>query len=173
MKVSKIILVPGNGVGWENLDNKVWYGWLKRTVEAQLHVPERPSWMPFILNDLACDADTIIVGHSSGAACALRLLEKTRVRGVFLVSAYTSDLGYATERASGYFNRPFQWATMKSNTDFVVQFHGEDDHLVPLAEGELVAQELGTEFRVIEGGGHFQQGTFEQLFEAIRNKIQP
>ena len=30
-------------------------------------------WIPFIEKDLQCDDQTILIGHSSGAVCALRL----------------------------------------------------------------------------------------------------
>ena len=35
----------------------------------------------------------IVIGHSSGAAAAMRLIEDTRVAGVILVAGYHSDLG--------------------------------------------------------------------------------
>lgn len=39
------------------------------------------------------DENTILVGHSSGAACAMRIIEDHKVKGVALVSAYHTDLG--------------------------------------------------------------------------------
>lgn len=39
-------------------------------------------WLPFMKNDLQCDADTIIVGHSSGAAAAMRFAEQYKVAGM-------------------------------------------------------------------------------------------
>lgn len=41
--------------------------------------------------------------------------------GLVLVSAYTSDLGDRTERASGYFNRPWEWDGINANAGFVEQ----------------------------------------------------
>ena len=32
-------------------------------------------WLPFIQNELKADENTVIVGHSSGAIAAMRLLE--------------------------------------------------------------------------------------------------
>ena len=45
------------------------------------------------------DANTVLVGHSSGAVAAMRLLEKTPLLGAVLVSACHTDLGDAGERA--------------------------------------------------------------------------
>ena len=41
----------------------------------------------------------MLVGHSSGAVAAMRLLEKTPLLGAVLVSACHTDLGDAGERA--------------------------------------------------------------------------
>jgi hypothetical protein len=56
-----------------------------------------------------------------------RYLETHRVRGAIIVSAYHSDLGDANERLSGYFNRPWQWDTIRQNAGFLVQYHSVDD----------------------------------------------
>lgn len=37
------------------------------------------------------------------------------------MSAYTTDQGDATERASGYFNRPWEWDKIKQNAGFIIQ----------------------------------------------------
>lgn len=38
-------------------------------------------WLPFMKNELQCGEDTVIVGHSSGAAAAMRFAETERVAG--------------------------------------------------------------------------------------------
>ena len=42
-----------------------------------------------------------------------------------LVAAYYSDLESEHEAASGYFSRPWDWEAMRSNVNWVVQFHSE------------------------------------------------
>ena len=64
--------------------------------------------MPFLQRQCACDAGTIVIGHSSGAVACMRLLESTRLWGAVLVSACHTDLGDAGERAAGYYSRPWQ-----------------------------------------------------------------
>jgi predicted alpha/beta hydrolase family esterase len=39
-------------------------------------------WIPFMLNQLRVDESTIVVGHSSGAVAAMRLLETTKLLGI-------------------------------------------------------------------------------------------
>ena len=48
------------------------------------------------------------------------------------VSAAHTDLGDADERASGYFDVPWDWEAMKPNAKFIHQFHSADDHLIPV-----------------------------------------
>ena len=66
-------------------------------------------WVPHLLNHIRVDEHSIIVGHSSGALCAMRLLESQKVYGVVLVSAAHTDLGDDHERLSGYFDRPWMF----------------------------------------------------------------
>ena len=62
-----------------------------------------------------------------------------------LVAAYTSDLGDATERESGYFNRPWRWDAIKANAGFIVQFASADDPFLPWREQQQVADALGAD----------------------------
>ena len=94
---------------------------MKEEIESKLQIPvlvtnfpdpyyaRESIWVPFAINDLCADEETIIVGHSSGAACGLRIAEKIKLKGLVLVSAYHTDLGDETEAASGYFNHPWDW----------------------------------------------------------------
>lgn len=47
-------------------------------------------WVPFITQTLEADENAVLIGHSSGAAAALRIAEKHRLRGLILVAAYDS-----------------------------------------------------------------------------------
>ena len=136
-------------------------------------------WVPFITNELGAGAGTVLVGHSSGAAAALRVAEQTRLAGLVLVAGYDDDLGDDLERASGYFSRPFDWARIRSNCGFVVQFAGRLDTLVPVGAQRKVASALeltpdaekgvDTAHWYIEQptGDHFFSPPFPELVEAI------
>lgn len=96
-------------------------------------------WVPFMRDELHCDENTIVVGHSSGSAATMRLLESgTKVAGAVLVSAYYTDLGDDLERDSGYFSRAWDWGQIKQNAGFIAQFHSPQDYLVDVAEVEFV-----------------------------------
>lgn len=69
------------------------YGWLHQKLHSPPAVvcalrnmpdPVRASeaaWLPFMRDELECKEDTIIVGHSSGAAAAMRFCESYKTAG--------------------------------------------------------------------------------------------
>lgn len=42
------------------------------------------------------------------------------------------DLGDAHERMSGYYSDEWKWESIKSNSDFICQFHSDDDPFIPI-----------------------------------------
>jgi len=184
----RVVIVPGNGGG--SVWNANWYGWLahelqQRGVSVALRDMPDPvyaretRWLPYIIDDLAEGVDklqdTIFVGHSSGAAALMRLAEKHRVFGMVLVSAYTSDLGDATERKSGYFARPWKWAQQRENCDFIAQFASTDDPFLPMEEQLAVKQGLApkVEYHQFDGRSHFFDYPFWELLRLIEQRVQP
>lgn len=118
-------------------------------------------WISFLRNEIQLDESTVVVGHSSGAACAMRLLENDdcpELLGAILVAAAHTDLGDPHEARSEYFNRPWQWERMKQGARHIVLFHGTDDHLIPVQEARFIASKMnGNNFDYIEmdGMSHF------------------
>lgn len=149
----KAILIPGNGCDDDTLDDIMWYPWLAEKLRSDgvyIELPSFPDpiaahediWKAFAIDQLGLDEDTLLIGHSSGAACALRLMETTKVFGCMLVAAYDDDLGDELERDSGYFSRPFDYEAMLRNVGpgGVIQFHSQSDHLVPVAVARRVSK---------------------------------
>ncbi len=101
-------------------------------------------WVPFIRERLLPGGGrpAVLVGHSSGAAAALRVAEAQPLAGLVLVAAYDDDLGDDLEAASGYFSRPFDWERIRQNCGFIAQFGGRRDTLVPVAVQRRVAAAL-------------------------------
>ena len=98
----------------------------------------------------------------------MRYAEKYKVKGIVLVSAYVTDLGDSCERASGYFDRPWEWARIKDNTEFAVQFGSNDDPFVPFREQEEVAKSLDSDFRKYSDKGHFCNFEFPEVLDVIK-----
>uniref|UniRef100_A0A8C7B1Q1 RB binding protein 9, serine hydrolase n=1 Tax=Neovison vison TaxID=452646 RepID=A0A8C7B1Q1_NEOVI len=88
---SKAVIVPGNGGG--DVATHGWYGWVKKELEQipgfQCLAKNMPDpitaresiWLPFMEAELHCDEKTIIIGHSSGAIAAMRILQPSLAMG--------------------------------------------------------------------------------------------
>ena len=97
--MQRVVIVPA--VGCVPVRECNWYAWLEETLTkdppGQFTVvlenmpdpfaPRESYWVPFIRRALKADEKTILVGHSSGRAATLRLLENDKVRSVIPVAA--------------------------------------------------------------------------------------
>ncbi|XP_078086701.1 serine hydrolase RBBP9 [Mustelus asterias] len=176
-QLCRAVIVPGNGAG--DVEDSNWYKWakdrLKQIPDFQCLLQNMPDpltarktiWLPFMEKTLQCDEQTVIIGHSSGAVAAMRYAETHRVYGIILVSAYTSDLGDANERESGYFSSPWQWEKIKCNCKCIVQFGSTDDPFLPWSEQQKVADGLQAELHKFTDRGHFQDEKFPELITVI------
>ncbi|CAF3084663.1 unnamed protein product, partial [Rotaria sp. Silwood2] len=171
----RIVIVPGMGcVPVRDCD---WYAWLEQELtknpsgQFSVILEDMPDprgaresqWIPFIRDTLKFDEKTILIGHSSGCEATMRLLEKDKVRGVILVAACQTDLGNENEPASEYYNRPSDWNVIRTNTEWIVQFHSPSDKLIPVAEGRFVADKLKSESMELERRGHFMSRQFPEV----------
>ncbi|XP_055074439.2 serine hydrolase RBBP9 [Misgurnus anguillicaudatus] len=178
MALKRAVILPGNGAG--NVEHCNWYGWVKKRINeisdmscVLRNMPDpvtaRESiWLPFMEKELKCDDETVIIGHSSGAAAAMRYAETHKVFALILVGAYTSDLGDENERESGYFNRPWEWEKIRSNVKYILQFGSTDDPFLPWDEQQEVANGLKADLHKYVDRGHFQNTTFPELINAVK-----
>ncbi|XP_076159087.1 serine hydrolase RBBP9 isoform X1 [Alosa pseudoharengus] len=178
MTLKKAIIVPGNGAG--DVEHCNWYGWANKQINKipgmtslLRNMPDPVTaretiWLPFMEEELKCDEETVIIGHSSGAAAAMRYAETRKVFAIVLVGAYTSDLGDETERESGYFSRPWQWEQIRGNVSHIVQFGSTDDPFLPWEEQEEVANGLQAELHKYSDRGHFMNSQFPELIKVVK-----
>lgn len=177
------ILIHGNG-GGKPTDN--WLPYLKEELEKigiRAVAPQFPDavlaresyWIPFLKETLKANAETIIIGHSSGAIAAMKFAEKNPILGSVLVGAYHTDLGIENEKLSGYFDTLWDWNAIKKNQQWIIQFAGLNDPWIPIAEARFVRDKLNTDYYEsgIQGhfGGDYYKDTFPEAVEAIRSKI--
>lgn len=177
-----MVLVHGNG-GATGQDH--WQPWVKAQLEMagiRCDSPDMPDpvkarasyWLPY-LEELGCDHDTVIVGHSSGAIAAMRYAENHRIRGSVLVGTYFTDLDDKGERESGYFDSPWDWYSIRSNQKWVAVFASSDDPYIDIAEPRLVAKELDAEMHEYTNRGHFMDGRhaveFPELVKLLLAKL--
>lgn len=181
--MTKIVFVPGNG-GCSTQDN--WFPSVKKSLEAEgLNVVDalfpdpglarEAYWIPFLLNDLKVNADTILVGHSSGAIAAMKLAQQHPIRGSVLVGAYHTDLGMDTERQSGYFDHPWDWPRIAKNQKWIVLFASENDPWIPISEPRYIHNQLNCEYHEYKDQGHFGgdylKADFPELTQAILRNL--
>ena len=131
----RAIIVPGNGSSSVRSSN--WYAWLAAKLQAHPSFDEvvlrdmpapvrarRNLWLTFMLEEMGADERTVVIGHSSGAVAALRLLETHKLHGAVLVSACHTDLGNENERASGYYppsGGPWRYDAIMANAGGNIQ----------------------------------------------------
>lgn len=107
-----------------------------------------------------------------GAQCAMRYLENHKLAGVILVAPCVTDMGVPNEKASGYYDRPWQYDQIKSNAGFVVQFSSLDDPFIDYASEQApVAKALDAELYLYKEEGHFLHFHFPDMVKLVKNKL--
>ena len=192
----KVVLIPGNGC--QNIETSNWYGFMRTQLQEtglfsdvmMKNMPDpfeakRNIWIPFIKDELIapCDtSNTIVVGHSSGAVAAMRLLEDTKLLGCVLVSACHTDLDEPNEKISGYYpgfrdgkedDNPWLFDKMRENCEWILQYHSTDDPFIPRHEADFVAEAIGSEYTCFEDKSHFF-GDLDviPIIEDLKKKVQ-
>lgn len=175
----KIIFIPGNS-GCTTQDN--WFPSVKKELEsANLEViaadfPDsdlaRASfWLPFLIDELKADEDSILIGHSSGAIAAMRLAETHQISGSILVGAYHTDLNMQKEKLSGYFDLPWNWRAIQKNQKWISIFAAQNDPWIPIEEPRFLHQQLNCEYHEYKDGGHFGGDYYKPDFPEISQAV--
>jgi len=141
-------------------------------------------WVPFlrekILNILKIHPDTkiIAIGHSTGADAVLRVLESTKILGGIIISSgerpeEPDDRELTPEEREdiGWYNHPWLYDEMKKNYTWLIHYHSKDDEIIPVAEAHRIHKHLQTEYRELNGRGHFDDKTFDELLPDILKKL--
>lgn len=172
----KVVIVHGTNANPE----KNWYPWLKKQLEScghEVFVPALPDsafpngekWIDYILENtpFAFDEDTVVVGHSAGAAVIPELLQKlpdgVKVKKAILVSGFYTDLGW--EKLQDLHNVKVDYDDVKQKAEEFILVHSDNDPYVKLSEAEWLAEKLGGQLRVLEGQGHFNMAASPQYKE--------
>ena len=189
MATVPVIVLPGSGcTPTRECNFYAWFGdFIASTGRYEPRVRDMPDphvcrervWMPFVEEELGASPACVVVGHSSGAVAALRLAERRRLRGIVVIAGYDSDLGDANERASGYFDRPFQWDVIRANCGFVACVGGARDSLVDIDIQRRVALEClglepgktGAEWLELPNRDHFFTPPFPELVDLLDRNV--
>jgi len=179
----KVIFLHGNGNSTPK-DN--WFPWVQEKLEKHgftviakqfpdADLARASYWLPFLKNELKADEHSILIGHSSGAAAALRFAQENKILGTVLVGAHYTHLGMKKEKLSRYFDSPWDWNTIKNNQQWIVQFASTDDPWIPITEARFIQKQLGSKYYEFNNRGHFgsdcYQQTFPELVNVLTNKL--
>ena len=169
--------------------NENWFPWLKTGLEKidyQVYVPNFPtpenqnleSWIN-VSSDFNkyIGPQTILVGHSLGAAFILSKLESLNlpIRAIFLVSGFLGLLGNQEfdNLNKDFTTKNFNWNKIKQNVQKIFLYHSDNDPYVPMEKAEELADKLNIRPIIIKGAGHFNEKAgyveFSQLLSDIKS----
>jgi predicted alpha/beta hydrolase family esterase len=158
----------------------VWYGWLGEQLTAkgyQVDLPHYPelnkepiaTFLPQVLAGHSFGPETVLVGHSGGAALILALLEHVEVAQAVLVAGYSTPPNTSDEPV---LQESYDWGLIKSHVRELVFVNSwTDPYGCDAAQGRAMLDHLGGT-QVVRNDGHFgdwnqDYPTFELLARLI------
>ncbi|MFH1588111.1 MAG: alpha/beta fold hydrolase [Candidatus Diapherotrites archaeon] len=168
--------------------NKNWIPWLKNELEKNgwtVFSPEFPgpekqslaSWTKaFKEYKKELNENTVLIGHSLGAAFILSILEKNnkKVKACFFVAPFISLLNKIKfdEINKTFTEKEFNWKKIKENCgEFFVIYSDTDPH-VPIEKANELSEKLGCEKILVHGAGHFNEKAGYLEFPFLLKKIE-
>jgi predicted alpha/beta hydrolase family esterase len=162
----------------------VWYPWLDRQLTARGYRVERPyypglnvepiaTFLPKVLDGRRFDADSVLVGHSGGAALLLAVLEhlQTPVAQTILVAGYATTPNDADEPV---LQDVYDWDRIRSNAGDLYFINSiTDPYGCDATQGRMMFEKLGGT-QIVRDEGHF--GDYNQpydTFELVDRLIMP
>src|SRR3989344_5336041 len=141
-----------------------WFPWLKKQLEGQgyeVAVPKMPtpldqsleSWLRVFSNcEGKINEETVLIGHSLGAAFILNYLEKTgkKIKAAILVSGFHRLLGSQYDEINRTFiAKEFNWEKIKSSCGRFFLFAGDNDEYISLEVSNELAKNLSAEMNIV------------------------
>jgi hypothetical protein len=166
-----------------------WFAWLHAELGARgvavirprLPTPDGQSLATWLaaFDAAATDARpdrTVLVGHSLGAAFAIRVVERSPVAfaGLCLAAPFWGALGLSDYDGinASFFARPLDGAGVRTRAGPVRRcWAGDDDPYVPLHRSREVAATIGGDLDVVADGGHLGSEAGFVAFPAIRDAV--
>ena len=152
-----------------------WYPWLGRQLVKRgygVEIPHYPgmnvepigTFLPKVLGGLRFDEETVLVGHSGGAALVLAVLEHIEVT----VAQAVLVAGYSTRPNSGeepVLQEEYDWAAIKAHVRDLYFINSLDDpYGCDDSQGRAMFERLGGT-QIVRNDGHF--GDYDQPYETF------
>jgi hypothetical protein len=168
--------------------NENWFPWLKEKLQERGHeviVPHFPTpegqdlgnWMYHFSKYMdLIDESTVMIGHSLGPLFILSVLEriKVKIRASYFVAGFAGALGRDQFDSINktFFDKEFDWETIKKNCSRFVLYNSDDDPYVPIEQGKSLARRLNGEMKVIASAGHFNAERGYTYFDDLLNDLE-
>ena len=156
-----------------------WFPWLKKELESRNYevvIPKFPtpldqsleSWTRVFSNyENRINEETIMVGHSLGAAFVLDYLEKTnkKIKAAYLVAGFFKLLNSPYDQVNKSFvDKKFDWQKIKSSCNKFFVFCSDNDQFISMSVTKELVKNLDAELEIIHNGGHLnKQSGFDRL----------
>lgn len=168
--------------GFQGSPSGGWRPWLMAELENKeiyacalpMPNPDAPvvsEWVDEIARvvDMNPNDEIFLVGHSLGVPAILRYLEgnvSKKISKAVLVSGPSEKNG--NPKIENFLETPFDFEAIKGKVDEFYIIHGVNDPVVPFANAETLASELGGKLIPIENGGHLNGSSgWRQLPQAL------
>ncbi len=163
-----------------------WFPWLKEKLEEEGHaviVPSFPNSDEPKLNEWLehlkkykeqINEDSILIGHSLGAAFALRLLEQRSIdiKACFLVSAVWDVMNNEyDEKTTSFIEGRFNWELLKKKAKHFEVIHSNNDPYIALEKAEVLADKLNVPVSLVQDAGHFNNSSGYTKFDLLLEKV--
>ncbi|MGW3893840.1 RBBP9/YdeN family alpha/beta hydrolase [Micromonospora profundi] len=169
MVAARAIIFHGTG----GSPDVCWYPWLAERLKGRgytVEVPHYPAinvepiatFLPRVLNGHRFDEDTVLVGHSGGAALLLALLEHVdvTVAQAILVAGYCTPPNTEEEPV---LQPSYDWAAIRSHVrDIYFVNSREDPYGCDDRQGRVMFEQLGGT-QIVRDDGHF--GDYDQPYD--------
>ncbi|MFA6518136.1 MAG: alpha/beta hydrolase [Candidatus Shapirobacteria bacterium] len=159
--------------------NNHWYPWLKTELEKkgyEVWLPQLPNdkdpqlnvWVPFILDGGKFTEETVIIGHSAGAAVIFSVLEelKIKIKQAILVAGFSFYPG-----GDGILKPAYDWRKIKNNVGEIIFINSDND---PYGHNDVRARIMlemldmpGSVQITVKGQGHFCENELPLLARLV------
>jgi predicted alpha/beta hydrolase family esterase len=172
MPTKNAIIFHGTG----DKPDQFWFPYIKSKLEERgysVWLPQLPNadkpnvadWLPFALENGTISEDTVLIGHSKGAALILHLLEKIdcQVKQAILISGYAEALPKNAETKE---KDELQWDTIKSHVKDIIFINSDNDPWECTdVQGRMMFDHLGGTQIILHGEGHMGSTTHKQPYK--------
>lgn len=173
--------------GYLGFPDNCWFPWLRRELEARGHdviipampnpeLPERLGWQMTIARVVKDPASTILIGHSLGCLAILHFLREHHgapFPHVVLAAGFGRDF-LRSNALTHWFDEKLDFSEIAKKAMRWTSIHSTNDLLVPFAEGEWLAKQLGARL-IVEHKGHLRKregaGELPSILNALNETL--